>query len=230
MALRIGDMVAAMHKYNQQQGLVTHPVCPQQNLKETVVEDEKDKYLMETMLVMVKDTEKIGQDGHKNLVEEEEPQGTVTIKGLEKTSQDCHEDPVEKEEPQGTVPIEGHGKISQDGHDNAELMGRGLSQKEQWERYILLKEIEKVLVPYEDFTKDEAQNEKQLGIVNDSIESVDEKQGKNSEKIIANIVQSWSKETKGEIELCAFYKLGTGRRDQLKTLADLATDSEVTRV
>ena len=48
--------------------------------------------------------------------------------------------------------------------------------------------------------------------------------------MIANTVQSRSKATEGEIKLHAFYELGAGRRDQIKTLADLATDGKVTRM
>ena len=64
--------------------------------------------------------------------------------------------------PQATVPIEDPEKTSQESHGNAEPMGRGLSQKEQWERCILPKQREKALVTHEDSTKDEAQSEKQL--------------------------------------------------------------------
>ena len=48
--------------------------------------------------------------------------------------------------------------------------------------------------------------------------------------MIANVVQSRRKETEREMELHTFYELGTGRRDQIKTLADLATGGEVTRM
>ena len=36
--------------------------------------------------------------------------------------------------------------------------------------------------------------------------------------MIANIVQSRSKETEGEMKLCAFYELCAGRRDQIKKI------------